>query len=240
VFDELYEYLKLQKVTVLPVSASVDKFKKAHPEKTPPTYAFFDNLSRVPIVKDRVQKIPGFSIPLRHIKLETERFKESRIGAKYNGYYPVQWAKDGFTYPYFHPTGKRFEDQPPVFIYYDDNGHLFFDPGNPKPIRVTSYLNLPKPMPPVVPEYSYWFDTDKEIPTAEIKTEKKQDALLVKVVVTADKEFPYGVMLWGDYTGYKVPVTAPYGTKVVETQGLFIPLVLKAGVNRCELRFPNK
>jgi hypothetical protein len=240
VFDELYEYLKLQKVTVLPVSASVDKFKKAHPEKTPPTYAFFDNLSRVPIVKDRVQKIPGFSIPLRHIKLETERFKESRIGAKYNGYYPVQWAKDGFTYPYFHPTGKRFEDQPPVFIYYDDNGHLFFDPGNPKPIRVTSYLNLPKPMPPIVPEYSYWFDTDKEIPTAEIIADKKQDALIVKVVVTADKEFPYGVMLWGDYTGYKVPDTAPYGTKVIETQGLFIPLVLKAGVNRFEFRFPNK
>ena len=240
VFDELFKYLKDRNVTVLPVSASVDRFKKLHPEKTPPTYAFFDNLSRVPIVRNRVDKIPDFPIRVRNIKLETERFKESRIGAKYNGYYPVQWAKDGFTYPYFHPTGKRFEDQPPVFIYYDDNGQLFFDPGNPKPIRVTSYLNLPNPMPPIVPEYSYWFDTDQEIPTADIKIDKKPTALRVHIEVTSDKVFPYGVMLWGDYSGIKVPDTAPYGTKVIGTQGLFIPLVLKVGVNRCELHFPNK
>jgi hypothetical protein len=140
----------------------------------------------------------------------------------------------------FNPAGKKFEDQPPVFIYYDDNGQLFFDPGNPKPMRVTSYVNLPKPMPPVVPEYSYWYDTDSEIPTADIKIERRQEGVRVRVEVAASQTFPYGVMLWGDYSGVKLPEDAPHGTKVIETQGLFIPLVLKAGVNRCELHFPNK
>lgn len=240
VFDELFKYLKDRNVTVLPVSASVDQFKKLHPKRTPPTYAFFDNLSRVPIVKDRVKIIPQFPIPARNIKLETERFKKSRIGTKYNGYYAVKWAEDGFTYPYFHPTGKRFEDQPPVFIYYDDNGQLFFDPGKPEPIRITSYLNLPQPMPKVVPEYSYWFDTDNEIPRANVAAERKEDHVRVTIVVTAEKELPYGVMLWGDYRDVTIPEDAPRGTKVMEAQGLFIPIVLKAGVNRREFSFPKK
>jgi hypothetical protein len=240
VFDELFKYLKDQKVQVMTVSDSVDKFKKLNATRTPPTYAYFDNLSWVPLVKDRVKKIPDFPIPVRDIKLQTERFKESKLGVKYNGYYAVKWAEDGFTYPYYNPSGIKFEDQPAVFIYYDDNGQLFFDPGNPKPIRVTSYLNLPKPIPTIVPEYSYWYGTDKDIPTADIKIEKRQGDLRVQIQVTADKEFPYGVMLWGDYTGFKVPEDAPCGTKAIETKGLFIPMVLKSGSNKFEFVFPKK
>lgn len=234
VFDELFAYLKQQNIKVLTVSDAVDAWRRANPEQTPPTYALFDNWSRLPIFKN-----PVFASgkPSRTLKVRNERFTKAQHGASYNGYFACEWGANGI-FPYYHPTGRTFEEQPPVFIYYDRSGQLFFDLGNPKPIRITSYLNLPEKMPRIVPEYSYWFDTDKDIPTPLIRNEKKNGALCVTVEIEAKIELPYGVMLWGDYSAVDVPVTAPRGTKAIGKEGLFIPLALKVGMNKLEVSFP--
>jgi hypothetical protein len=238
VLDELFAYLTQQKIRVVTVSDAVEAWRRANPEQTPPTYALFDNWSRLPIFREPVA-LPGKNRLARILKVSTERFVAGTRGARYNGYSACHWATNG-VFPYYHPAGKTFEEQPPVFIYYDVNGQLFFDPGNPKPIRITSFMNLPEKLPSILPEFSYWFDTDKDIPTPVIRSEKKNGILCVTVEAVAKTEIPYGVVLWGDYSAVDVPVTAPRGTRVIGKEGLFIPMVLKVGPNKLDLGFGNK
>lgn len=92
---------------------------------------------------------------------------------------------------------------------------------------------------------SHWFDTDKLIPKAEVKTEKTPTSLTVSVKATTipnmiytGEIMPYGVVLWGDYSAYVVPANAPAGTKILATDGLFIPMLLKIGENLLSVDFP--
>ena len=230
-WDELFAYMRQQGIKVMTVSEAVEAYRKLNPEQTPPSYALFDNWSKLPIFKNLIKTVYSPTL-----KVRTDRITQAPHGKKYNGYYPVTTG-DGVHW-YYHPAGKTFEEQPPVFIYYDANGQLFFDKGNPQPIRITSYLNLPpnSHKARILPEYSYWFDTDKNIPTATIKNEKTDKGQRITVEVVAKEDLPYGVMLWGDYSTLTVPTDAPRGTKVIGNDGLFIPMVLHPGENNFEIQ----
>ncbi len=231
IMDELLAYLKKQNIKVVSASDAVESYRKLHPEKTPPTYAYFDNWSRLPVFQDLIIPQKGKNNPPRVLRVQSDRITSSKMGHSYNGYFANDWSKDHF-FPYFHPVGKKFEDQPPVFIYYDIYGQLFFDQGNPKPIRITSYLNIPSIRPPIVEEYSYWYDTDKHIPTPIIQSSRENGKLVVTVKADSEKELPYGVVLWGDYSDIVVSQSEQQrGTKVIGKEGLFIPMRLKKGPN---------
>jgi hypothetical protein len=227
ILDNLFKILKRRGIKVVTVSQAVDLYKQAYPERTPPTFAVFGNISHIPIIKTNT-----------YFKLCTERFTKG-TGPTINGYYAC--TRTGKIRSYYNPKGVSMYEQGKNLTYFDENGLLIYEEGNPLPIRITSYFNLPLHAykAKILPELSYWFDTDKDIPVATIKNEKTDKGRHVVVEVTSKQLLPYGVMLWGDYSGLSIPATAPRGTKVVGPDGLFIPMVLKPGVNTVDLTFRN-
>jgi hypothetical protein len=237
VMDELLYYLRKQKIKVVSVSEAVERYRTINAERTPPTYAYFDNLSRLPVFKDPIVPFEGRKNPPRVLRVQSNRITKSEFGHSYNGYYANDWPTNG-SFPYVHPTGKTFEEQSAAFIYYDVSGQLFFDPGNPKPIRITSYLNIPEKRPAIIEEYSYWYDTDKLIPTPVIQSARDNKRLQVTIKVQAERDLPYGVVLWGDYSDVVVPeAERQRGSKVIGKEGLFIPMRLKQGLNELTIAF---
>ena len=143
-------------------------------------------------------------------------------------------------------TARRSWKRGRNLTYFDRNGLLIFDEGRPVPIRITSYLNDPtRYMRGILPELSSLFDTDKYIPKAEVRTSRQGGHLQVTVRVALERlpqymgeRLPYGVMLWGDYSAWQVPAGAPAGTKILGSEGLFVPMLLKVGLNTLELTLP--
>jgi hypothetical protein len=165
-------------------------------------------------------------------------------GPTFNGFYAT--GRVGRTWYYYDPKGEPIYEFEKNFSYYDKNGLLIFVEGNSSPVRITPYSNLSKDgyRTAILPEMSYWFDTDKFIPKAEIKTSKSSTGLTVSVkaasianTIYTGEKMPYGVMLWGDYSAYAVPANAPAGTKILGQEGLFIPMLLKTGENFLSVNF---
>ena len=235
ILENLFKVLKDRHITVVNVSQAVQIYKQAYSASTPPTYNIFDNISSLPII----QKCPSF-------KMVAERFTGTKKLAKFNGYYAC--ASEGGKALYFSPDGKTFYDRGRNLTYFDRSGLLVFDDGNPLPIRITSYLNDPaRYMKGILPELSYLFDTAKYIPKADVHTSKNGGHLQVAVKVALEclpdymgDRLPYGVMLWGNYSAWKVPAGSPAGTKILDSHGLFVPMLLKPGVNTLELSLPAK
>ena len=240
------------------VAEAVKKYREAY-SSTPPTYAVYDNITNSPEAENPDTSSISF---MRNIKLEDHRFKkgdpeyaEKYEGIKYegpsqNGYHAVAQNSDYDLY--YNPEGKAFYEQPGVFAYYDVNGLMMFDQGESYPRRITSYLDydvVPRNYSAsILPEFSYWFDTDKYIPVPTIDEKRENDKLTVTFSATnnaVDPTFntdrkvrlPYGIMLWGNYTDVIIPDSAPEGTKVLSTDGLFIPVVLEQGLNEFSFEF---
>ena len=230
ILENLFKILKSRGIKVVTVSQAVERYKQAYPEKTPPTYAVFGNISHLPIIKN-----------CDYFKLTTERFTTG-TGPTINGYYACN--RVGKTRNYYHPQGVSFYDQKRNLTYYDQSGLVIFEEGNATPIRITSYLDLPEDgyKATILPEMSYWFDTDRFIPKATVIEIKTAAGLQLKIEATAvhnpvikGEQMPYGVMLWGDYSAWQVPADAPAGTKVLGSDGLIVPMLLKAGLNTLKL-----
>lgn len=236
ILESLFKILKREGIKVVTVSEAVDMYKAAYPENTPPTYGLFDNIAPdVPIVRD-----------CKHLELTNRRFATGK-GPCYNGYYATN--REDRTWYYYHPDSIPYYEQGKLFTYYDVNGLLVFEEGNMEPIRITPYTSLPENLfgEAILPEMSYWYDTDKYIPQAEIKQEETEDKLLVSIRVRAEHNMvftggllPYGTMLWGDYSHYTLPDEAPLGTKILDTECLFIPMLLDEGDNEMVLTFEKK
>lgn len=163
----------------------------------------------------------------------------------------IQWLLPnrlvGKTWYYYEPKGGTIDTFGKNISYYDANGLLIFIEGNSSPVRITPYSNLPDDAfsTAILPEMSQWFDTDRFIPKADIRTSKSPAGLTVLVKATTipnilytGEAMPYGVVLWGDYRAYKLPANAPAGTKILVSDGIFIPMVLKTGENTLSLNFP--
>lgn len=248
VLDKLFAYLKEKNVLVVSQAKAVEMYKEAYPQATPPTYAIYDNLGDQKLVRE------PFVFPRLHrIKTVTERLTTASAGASFNGFYANDRRKDAdgnlFRYVYSH-DGKAFYERGKLFVYYDVNGMLMFDEGQSLPERITSYYDIPKNSYGfvVLPEMSQWYDTAKYIPQAKITQTNDVAGLTVGVVVPAVQPnivshtfMAYGVMLWGDYSGFTIPANAPKGTKIVGEQGLFIPMVLTLGhPKQVQLTFPKR
>lgn len=230
ILENLFKVLQRRGIKVVTVSQAVELYKKAYPQSTPPTYAIFGNISTIPCIKDS-----------KYFKLSRERFTTG-TGPTLNGYYACN--RMGNVRNYYHPAGVSMYEQKRNFTYFDANGLLVYEEGNPQPIRITPYFGLPPNAfkEKILPELSYWFDTDRYIPKAAITKQEGTDGLQLKITATyarspisSGERLPYGVMLWGDYSAYQLPADAPAGTKILAGDGLFIPLVLKVGINHFEL-----
>ena len=230
--NELLAYLKRKGIPVVGQAEAVRHYKAAYPERTPPTYGVFDNLGKLDIVQH--------PLPSAHFTFEvtTNRLKTAFMGAPFNGYYTTDWDKPAHKRIYFHPTGKRFCEHGRLFVYYDANGLLLFDEGRATPLRISNYLEIPPNSQgyTTLPELSYFYDTDRFIPEAQITRTSQGRDLHVKVSVPAPQsniaaraKLPYGVMVWGDFRKYRLPQGASPGAAIVGDAGLFLPLVLDVG-----------
>jgi hypothetical protein len=244
IFENLLKLLKEEAIEVVTVSEAVDIYKAAYPESTPPTYGVFGNIAATtPIIKNN-----------KSLQPVTEAFALARkaqykcFGPTFNGFYPAGRVER--TWYYYDPKGTPLYEFGKNFSYYDKNGLLIFTEGESSPVRITPYCNLPKDafQTAILPEMSHWFDTDKFIPKAEVKIVNTSKGMTVSAKATATKSLvcpagsmPYGLMLWGDYSAYEVPPSAPVGTKILGTDGLFIPILLSIGQARqVELAFPKR
>ena len=240
IFENLLKILKAGGIQVVTVSEAVDMYKTAYPTATPPTYGVFGNIAATtPIIKNN-RSLQPVTEPFAIAK--KDQYKS--FGPTFNGFYAT--GRIGRTWYYYEPAGAPLDSFGKNFSYYDKNGLLVFIEGNSSPVRITPYSNLPKDAfnTAILPEFSHWFDTDKFIPKAEVKTKKTPAGLTVSVKVATipnpiytGETMPYGVVLWGDYSAYAVPASAPVGTKILARDGLFIPLLLKAGENSLAVDF---
>jgi len=123
-----------------------------------------------------------------------------------------------------------------------------FDEGNSKPVRITSYLSLPAHAhtPMVLPEMSPWYQTHALIPDPVIEQLESPAGLSISIKAAwnpsgrfTHPQLPYGVMLWGDFSRYRLPPQAPVGAKILGTHGLFIPFVLPSGEKQFSLSLPR-
>jgi len=240
IFENLLKILKEDGIEVVTVSEAVDMYKAANPEGTPPTYGVFGNIAATtPIIKNN-KSLQPVTEPFAIAKKDQYKC----FGPTFNGFYAT--GRVGKTWYYYDPKGEPIYEFGKNLSYYDKNGLLIFIEGNSSPVRITPYSNLPKDAYDIaiLPEMSHWFDTDKFIPKAEIKTSKSSTGLTVSVkaasvtnTIYRGKKMPYGVVLWGDYSAYVVPANAPAGTKILAQNGLFIPMLLKAGENFLSVDF---
>ena len=240
IFENLLKVLKREGIQVVTVSEAVDLYKAAYPEATPPTYGLFGNIAATtPIIRNN-----------KSLQVVTAPFTIARkaefkcFGPTFNGFYAT--GRIGRTWYYYDSKGARLDEFGKNFSYFDKAGLLVFEEGNSTPARITPYSNLPDDAykTAILPEMSRWFDTQKLIPAANVKMVKSERELRVTASTVASRSLvfsgdslPYGVMLWGDFSAYRVPSNAPAGTKILGNEGLFIPWVLKEGENHLDLGF---
>jgi hypothetical protein len=231
--EDLFTYFKEKEIKVVPLAEAVSRYKKAVGPLTPPTYGVYKNLGTLDIVR---HPLPGRHFTLEHV---SKPLASTDQGAPFNGYYTTRWDKPAGKRFYFHPEGKKFYEHGKLFVYYDRNGLLLFDEGTAKPVRISSYLEIPagKTGFDVLPEMSHFFDTAKFIPEVKIRQAASGRDLAIQIDIepfhanpAAAKRLPYGVMVWGDFSGYRLPAGMPAGTAIVGDQGLFVPFVLQVDV----------
>lgn len=237
----LFQYLRDQRIQVVTMAEAVRLYRKHAETNTVPTYALFDNLGREGLAAQPVPAKHG-----RRLQVTSNRLAKAASGRPFHGFYASDYSNGVLTY--VDPQGKGYAEHGPLFAYYDVNGLLMFESSNAQPIRITSYTSLPgephRPM--VLPEMSAWYNTDQLILRATITQSNVLGSLQVNVRVQAERNFiftgeryAYGVMLWGDYAGYRVPSQAPAGTRILGRRGLFIAMPLVPGENILALEFPR-
>jgi hypothetical protein len=229
--DELFAYLKKKGVTAKCQSDSVAEYKAVTNGKTPPTYGVYDNLGSLDIIRHPL-KSALFSFQAVDAPL-----KKASLGAPFNGYYTTSDA-NGIRL-YYSPDGKKYYQHGKMFVYYDTNGLLLFDENQSKPLRITTYLEVPpgKQGYDPLPELSFFYNTAQFIPEVKVRQVKVTGGLKIHVSVAAfqanivaKKRLPYGVMLWGDYREYRILDNMPEGSAIVGDQGLFIPMILNVAL----------
>ena len=228
--DALFAYFKEKGIKVVPLREAVRRYKAAAGNMTPPTYGVWANLGNEELIRNPSQK--------RNFVFEmvSSPIRESDRGATCNGIYATRRVyKPSHKQFYYSPDGKAYWEHGKLFSYYDRNGLLLFEEGNPQPKRITSYLEVPRDLHGfnVLPELSFVYDTDRFIPKVTVK--KAEAGMQMKIHVSiepfkanlaATQKLTYGVMVWGDFSGYRLPDGLPEGSAIVGKDGLFVPFVL--------------
>jgi hypothetical protein len=230
VLGELFRYLHQHHIRVVSEAAAVRAYRAAYPVSTPPTYAIFNNLGSVRTVR---HPLPTHNYIFRLIR---HRIRRAPMGPSFNGFYATTLTHGQRLY--YNPFGKRLWQHGQLLVYYDVNGQLFFAQGHSAPICINNYFDITSAMHHacVLPELSWWYNTQKYMPKALIRKQIADRRLHITVTVPAPvacvvvkNKMPYGVMLWGDYSMYQLPHTAPRGSRILGHTGLFLPIVLTVG-----------
>ena len=237
----LLDYLKEERIKVVGMAEAVQLYQRAHPKRTPPTYALFDNLGRTGLAAaPRAHPKTG---KLHQLRVVTNRITQATAGKPFNGFFANDY-RDGVR-SYVHPAGKTYTEHGALFAYYDTRGLLMFDEGQAHPVRITPYGTVAASMhkPVVLPEMSMWYNTDRLIPEPVIESSDVPGGLKVAITATWSMTtmfpattLPYGIVLWGDYSRYRLPTGIPEGSRLLGDRGLFIAMPLKVGENKLELQ----
>lgn len=202
ILDDLFRYLREQRIRVVTMAEAVDLFRKAHPDTTPPTYALFDNLG--------AQGLPASPVAhpktgrLQRLEVTSNRISKARSGVAFNGYYASELQQG--VRSYYDPEGRAYTRQGKLLAYYDVNGLLMFEEGRSQPVRITSYTSLPENPhePRVLPEMSAWFNTQDKIPAVDLTVTKRMGSIEISAraswersAVFGSERQAYGLMLWG-------------------------------------------
>ena len=237
VLDGLFAYLREQRIRVVTMAEAVGLYRKAAGDSTLPAYALWNNLGR-----EGLAARPELPAGGRRLQVTSNRITGARAGAAFNGFHAGDSA--GGARLYYDPEGRLYQEQGRLFSYYDTLGLLMFEEGNPQPIRITPYNSLPASphKPCVLPEMSDWYNTRPLIPRADLSVSNALGVVRIKAramwqrnpVVGGDR-LPYGLMLWGDYSAYRLPPRAPPGSRILGAQGVFLAFPLDLGENALEL-----
>lgn len=241
VLNGLFQYLREQRIRVVTMQEAVNLYRKAYPTATPPTYALFDNLGTNGLAA-RPEPHPKTG-RLQRLQVTSERFSKARGGVAFNGFYASDLTNH--VRSYYDPEGRPYTQQGRLLAYYDRNGLLMFEEGNRRPIRITSYTSLPENphRPRVLPEMSAWYNTQDKIPALDLTVTNVLGEVRISAraawersTVFGSERQAYGIMLWGDYSRYRLPAKAPAGSRVLGQAGLFLAFPLSPGENRLDLQ----
>jgi len=241
VLDELFRYLRDQRIRVVTMAEAVRLYRKTSPDITAPAYALFRNLGTNGLAAAPAPQ-PGSGRLLR-LQVTSNRFAKASAGVSFNGFFAGDQARG--IRGYFDPAGLPYQAQGPLLLCYDVNGLLVFEEGNPSPIRITSYTSLPSDphKPRVLPELSAWYNTQDLIPRAEVSVTNIAGGVKISARVAAERNFvftgdrlAYGLMLWGDFSAYRLPPRAPAGSRMLGREGLYLAFPLAPGENRLDLQ----
>ncbi|MHA1891011.1 MAG: hypothetical protein ACTSYS_08480 [Promethearchaeota archaeon] len=119
------------------------------------------------------------------------------------------------------------------FFYYDADCMLIFDKPQNNPVWICNYTNE---------ENRTWNDeyllSESFIPLPiidEALLEDDDSSLQIKVNIKSDKDMPYGIALWGDYSEFKiVNMSTLITSKIIADKLLFIKFNIKKGENILE------
>ena len=235
IFSELFEYVQKSGIEVMTGSEFIKAYKQAYDE-TPPTYALFDNLSYVPLIrKDRVSdgdiigEVTGS--PLTKYPVDTGKKRQLRFSqTPFPGGALVTIDKAHNHY-YYDKAGETLYEKPEIFVYYDKNGQLFFDKGKSSPVSIRDYIGLTAQQ-----DAQKMLPRIENIPAAQIKKSKSEDQIVFRVKVKAEQKMPYGIAFWGNYEGYSIITGATEGAKILGDELFFVPMVLEPGGNEFEIQ----
>ena len=111
-----------------------------------------------------------------------------------------------------------------IFVYYDKNGQLFFDKGAPAPVFVRNYLDVTD-----ASMDDGEFAAPAELPRLSLETEPFVGGHRFHVRIQSPEQMAYGVALWGDYAGCRLPENAPPGAAILGSDLAFWPLIAEPG-----------
>lgn len=237
---DLFQYLREQRIRVVTMSDAVALFRKAHPDTTPPTYALYDNLGA-----DGLPAQPAAHPKtgrLQRLQVISNRISGAQGGVGFNGFYASTLSNQ--IRSYVDLEGRAYPQQGRLLAYYDVLGLLMFEEGRSAPIRITPYASLPENphKPRVLPEMSAWFNTQDKIPQAQLLVTNALGAVRITAQANWERSasfggerLAYGLMLWGDYSAYRLPAKAPAGSRILGRSGLLLAFPLVPGDNRLEL-----
>lgn len=126
-------------------------------------------------------------------------------------------------------TNEQLAAFPEAFVYFDKNGQLFFDRGRTEPIRIDNYIGIDEKS----------MDNPElltaSVPVPSINIDKQSGRVSVTISVSSETETSYGLAFWDELSNCRIARDTLPGTRTLEDGPLFVPLVLKSGLNDIHL-----
>lgn len=114
---------------------------------------------------------------------------------------------------------------PEAFVYFDQNGQLFFDRGRADPVRIDNYIGIDEKSmenPELI---------TSSVPAPAILKVNQTGSVSISVNITSTAETAYGLVFWDEFTGCRIASEGTPGARILDNGPAFFPLILKPGNN---------